>query len=340
MPDIETARGWKNRKLIDNQGGRIGTITDLYLDIRSGRPEWAVVHTGLLGARSSIVPLADAVPEGEQVRVPYDKEQVKSAPNIAADEELSETEEAELYRHYGLEPGRPMGQAGTAAGAAAGTAAAGTAAAGRGAQAREAVTEPSQTGMGEGRGARATPEGTQTGVRPGEAPPAEMPARPSGAEAPGRAVGREAPSARGRTAEAPEMGRADTAMTRSEEELVIRTEVRDLGHARLRKYIVVERESRTVPLRHEELRMDREPITEANREAAMAGPDLREAEHDVVLHGEDAIVEKRVVPKERVRIYTETVTDQRQVQADLRKERIELEEPDAEAQRRSRGQGR
>jgi stress response protein YsnF len=37
------------------------------------------------------------------------------------------------------------------------------------------------------------------------------------------------------------------------------------------------------------------------------------------------VVEKRAVPKERVRLDTETVTDERQVSEDVRKEQIEVD---------------
>jgi hypothetical protein len=48
------------------------------------------------------VPLAEAQPEGDDLRVPYPKAQVKDAPHIDDEGELSEQEEAELYRYYGL----------------------------------------------------------------------------------------------------------------------------------------------------------------------------------------------------------------------------------------------
>jgi sporulation protein YlmC with PRC-barrel domain len=55
-PSIETVRGWLGRVMIDRDGNRIGEITDLYLDNETGRPEWAVVRTGLFGLRSTFCP--------------------------------------------------------------------------------------------------------------------------------------------------------------------------------------------------------------------------------------------------------------------------------------------
>jgi uncharacterized protein (TIGR02271 family) len=117
----------------------------------------------------------------------------------------------------------------------------------------------------------------------------------------------------------------DEAMTRSEEELRISTARRERGRARLRKYIVTEQVQRTVPVEREEIRIEREPITDENVDAAMAGPEISTEEHEVVLHEEVPVVEKRVVPKERVRMDKETRVEEEQVSEEVRKERIEAE---------------
>lgn len=117
----------------------------------------------------------------------------------------------------------------------------------------------------------------------------------------------------------------DDAMTRSEEELRVGTERREAGRARLRKYVVTEQVTKTVPVQREEVRVEREPITEANVDQAMAGPDISEEEHEVVLHEEEPVVEKRTVPKERVRLEKDTETDEETVSEEVRKERIEAE---------------
>ena len=103
MPDIETIRTWEGRAMVDRDGGRIGTIDAIYLDDQTGQPEWALVTTGLFGAKSSFVPLAQATQTGEEVRVPYDKQLVKDAPRVDVDQHLSEAEERQLWRHYGLD---------------------------------------------------------------------------------------------------------------------------------------------------------------------------------------------------------------------------------------------
>src|ERR671911_3209120 len=103
MPDIDTVRTWQGRILVDRDGDRIGSIDAIYLDDRTGQPEWALVNTGLFGTKASFVPLAQATPAGEEVRVPYDKQLVKDAPRIDPDGHLSEAEERQLWRHYGLD---------------------------------------------------------------------------------------------------------------------------------------------------------------------------------------------------------------------------------------------
>jgi hypothetical protein len=102
-PSVETVRGWSGRVMVDRDGKRLGEITDIYLDRETDRPEWAVVHTGLFGLRSTFVPLAEATEVDDQIQVPHQRTLVKDAPNIEADGQLSEAEEAELYRHYGLD---------------------------------------------------------------------------------------------------------------------------------------------------------------------------------------------------------------------------------------------
>ena len=115
----------------------------------------------------------------------------------------------------------------------------------------------------------------------------------------------------------------DQAMTRSEEELHVGTETRERGRARLRKYVVTENVTQTVPVSREEVRIEREPITEANAPAAHDGPAISEEEHEVVLHEERPVVGKETVAKERVRMDTETHRDQEQVSDEVRKEQIE-----------------
>ena len=241
MPSIEDVRTWRGQEASGRDGQKLGTIEDIYLDRETGEPEWAAIKTGLFGSKVSFAPLAEATHTDDGVQLPYDKEQVKSAPNAEADGELSPEEEASLYRHYGLRYGDGPSDA------------------------RDAVGHDTS--------------GPTT----------------------------------------------DDAMTRSEEELRVGKATHETGRARLRKYVVSEQVETTVPVTHEEVRVEREPITDGNVGDALDGPAISEEEHEVVLHEEQPVVEKRVVPKERVRLDKDTIAEERTVSEEVRKEQIEAE---------------
>jgi uncharacterized protein (TIGR02271 family) len=259
--------------VLDSEGNKIGSIGQLYLDDRTEDPSWATVKTGLFGTSESFVPLAEATVDGDDIRVPYTKDQVKDAPRLDPDGHLSETEEDRLFEHYGL----------GANGAYTGTAGMGT---------------DSYTGT----------TGTAAGTSPVGAGDYD-----------------DAAGARGAVGHDTSGPTTDDAMTRSEEQLHVGTESRETGRARLRKYIVTENVTQTVPVSREEVRIEREPITDANAGDALSGPDLSEEEHEVVLREERPVVEKETVPVERVRLDKETVTDQETVSEEVRKEQIETD---------------
>ena len=90
------------RTVVDRDGEKIGSISEIYEDTDTGKPEWGLVKTGLFGTGQSFVPLANANPEGDQLRVSFTKSQVSDAPHVDAAGELSPEEEDRLYQHYGL----------------------------------------------------------------------------------------------------------------------------------------------------------------------------------------------------------------------------------------------
>jgi uncharacterized protein (TIGR02271 family) len=125
-------------------------------------------------------------------------------------------------------------------------------------------------------------------------------------------------------------------MTRSEEEMRVGTETVETGRARLHKHVETEQVQTTIPVSHEEARVEREPITDADRAAAGRSAGIAEDEREVVLHEDRPVVGKEVVPKERVRLDTEQVMEERTISDQVRKERIDVEgvdDPD-------RGRGR
>jgi uncharacterized protein (TIGR02271 family) len=250
MTQFTEAYDFRGRTLVDSAGEKIGKVDEVYTDREGGQPEWALVHTGLLGTKQSFVPLRGASANGEDVRVTVEKQAVKDAPSVEAGQELSDGEERRLFEHYGV----PY-----------------------------------------------TTEGSTTAQ-----------------DAPGLAEG-----AVGRDVSGPT---TDDAMTRSEEELRVGTREREAGRVRLRKHVVTEHVQQTVPVQREEVRIEREPITDANVDAATSGPDISEEEHEVVLHEEEPVVEKRAVPKERVRLGKDTVTEEHEVSDEIRKEQIDVDD--------------
>ena len=100
---------------------------------------------------------------------------------------------------------------------------------------------------------------------------------------------------------------------------------RPSGLVRLKKRIVNEQVSTTVPVERQEVRVEREAITDANIGNAMDGPALSEEEHEVTLTEEEVVVDKEVVPKERIRLDTDTVVEERQVSETVAREEITVE---------------
>ncbi len=265
MPEMTDAYQWQGRTMVGADGEKIGKISDIYEDPDTGKPEWATVSSGLFGTKSNFVPLAGAAPDGEDVRADVTKNQVKDAPGVENDGELSEAEERQLFEHYGV----PYTSAG------------------------------SSTAQGAPNGG----QGTETGGAADDR--SQLDQQPVGHDTSGP--------------------NTDNAMTRSEEELTVGTRQREAGRARLRKYVVTEMVTKTVPVSREEVRVEREPITDANRADALDGADISEEEHEVVLHEDEVVVDKQAVAKERVRMDTETVTEDREVSEEVRKEQIETD---------------
>ncbi len=251
MPQLsfEDVQPMIDANLLDAEGSKVGKIEDIYLDNDSQEPAWALVHTGLLGRKLNYVPLMGASVSGDSLQAAYSEAQIKDAPSIDPDVELTPEEEAQLYRHYGVD------------------------------------AEPRVLHAGDVEAAPAPDTGHDTS---------------------------------GPT--------TDDAMTRSEEQLQVGTVRRPSSLVRLKKYIVTENVQMTVPVQREEVRVVREPVTDANVGAATSGPDLSEEEHEMTLMEEQVVVDKQVVPKERVRLDKSVNVDEEVVSEQVRKEQIDLEQ--------------
>jgi uncharacterized protein (TIGR02271 family) len=278
----------------DRDGDRLGKVGAVYFDDRTDQPTWITVQTGLFGTKETFVPVQGADVSGDRVTLAYDKSTIKAAPNIAEDGHLTPQEEETLYRHYGVDYGAGYQESGyseTTTGTAGTAGVAGVAGVGGLDGDRDNDGIPDRL---EGRRDRDN-DGVYDDVQ-------------------GRTVGHDTS---GPT--------TDQAMTRSEEQLRVGTESREVGRARLRKYVVTEQQQVTVPVSREEVRLEREPITDANRGAAYDGPAISEEEHEVVLHAERPVIETEAVAVERVRLDKETVTENETVRGTVRKEEIELD---------------
>jgi uncharacterized protein (TIGR02271 family) len=236
--------------VVGASGEKIGKVGQVFLDDQTGQPEWVTAKTGLFGGAESFIPLAQATLAGSDMTVPYGKDMVKGAPRVSdADGHLSQAEEAELYRYYGLDYSEATSDSGLATGQAA---------------------------------ARTTPAAA----------------------------------------------RDDASIVRSEERLNVGTQKVQTGRARLRKFIVAEQQTVTVPVTREQAKVVHEPITAENIDRSLDGPEITEAVHEVTLTEDRVVVNKEAVPVERIRLDKQTVTEQQQVSETVRKEQVEMDTVD------------
>ncbi|MFJ1598712.1 DUF2382 domain-containing protein [Streptomyces sp. NPDC088261] len=283
------------------EGDKIGNVGQVYVDDVTGRPEWVTVKTGMFGMKESLVPLSGGRRMGEDLHVPHTKETVKDAPRLDADEHLDPAQERALYEHYGLSGGGMGAESGTGTGMGTGDAPESGASAGT-----DTADMTSATGT--------TGAATGTGT-------AAMGTAGAAAAAAGTAGSHQEYDPDKAPAASADLHHPE--MIRSEEELHVGTVEREVGTARLRKVVVTENVTTSVPISHEEVRVIHEPIDPASDAATR--PNIGEAETRVTLHAEQPVVRKETVAVERVRLETEKVTEEREVSSDVRKEQIEYD---------------
>ncbi|BBG04350.1 MULTISPECIES: DUF2382 domain-containing protein [Pseudonocardia] len=119
----------------------------------------------------------------------------------------------------------------------------------------------------------------------------------------------------------------DDAMVRHEERLRVGTEAEETGRVALRKYVVTEDQTVTVPVSHEEVRLEREPITDDGTAGSARPGVIGEEEQEITLHRERPVVDKTTEAVEKVRLGTRTVTEEEQVSGTVRKEQIDVDDP-------------
>lgn len=274
--------------VIDSDGDKVGGVGQVYLDDQSGQPSWVTVKTGLFGNNETFVPLQDASVAEGTITVPYTKDFIKDAPNIDGESHLDDNDQQNLYRYYNLGGAPGSDDPSTRTGTTAGTGES------------RAEYDTDTTGTVGAAGAAGT-AGTDdlTG--------AAGTARTSGtADTGGSAQG---------------AGDVPDSIVRREEQLQVGKQQVDAGRLRIRKHVVTEQQTVTVPVEREEVQVVREPIS-----GGQTGGALGDDEVEVTLHAEEPVVDKQVVDAERIGIQRNTVTENRDVTADVSREEVEIDQ--------------
>lgn len=311
--------------VIDQDGDKVGKVGQVYLDDATGQPNWVTVNTGLFGGNETFIPLDEATQDGDDLRVPYTKAFIKDAPNLDADSHVDESQEDELYRYYGLQAGgteqvrdgrdsrdgavdgRDAAAAGTA-GTAAGAAGAAHTGDRRDNDLRDGDRRDNDLRDGDARHRDAATDGPLAGdrrdndLRDGDLRDGDARHRDD--------------SAVGRAADAD----GANSVVRHEEEVNVGTERVQSGRVRLRKHVVHDTETVTVPVEREEVEIVREPIADGEHGGRLSDEDV-----EVSLSEERPVVDKDVVAKERVGLDKNVVQDQEQVQTDVAREEVDIE---------------
>ena len=264
---------------VSSDGHRIGKLTRVYLDDDTGQPSWGEVESGLLGRTEHFVPLTSGSVEGDDIRVPFTRDEVHSAPDVHAHEgHLSKADDAALHHYY-----EGKGTAQDKSGADQGVG-----------------LDPRRAADDDGRVERT-----------------ERTERSAAVAGSGSVAGTGA--ATGGNAD------AEPTLVRSEEQVQVGTRRVPVTRVRLRRVVVTESVTQTIPVSHEEFRLEEVPISEADGPDVVSG-DAVPASYEFVLRAERIVVTKEVAPVERVRVRVDTVTGEQRVTTEVQKERVVADE--------------
>ena len=306
----------------DRQGEKIGNVDDIFLD-ENDQPEYIGVKMRFLGTKSTLIPV-EVVRVDQQrsrIEVSVDKATAKDGPAFDTDEEITPEAEERVRRHYGLE-----GRQGAAQGGGYGdyyrnekdtTSRPADAAGATGEERRSGDRDLDRDREGAttgGTGESRDREGVDT--VPGRAGTGE-PRDLDRDRAYDRDRGREGLGATARGA-----GRDEARMQRVEEELRVGTRERETGGTRIRKRVRTVREQARVPIRREEISVERVPVVDRDASQVEIGDD----EIVVPVVEEEIVVEKRPVVKEEIRVRKEVVEGEEIVEEDVRKEEVDIDD--------------
>ncbi|WP_404373823.1 DUF2382 domain-containing protein [Kytococcus sedentarius] len=355
MISKEQLQDLRGGDLFGTDNEKIGSISDIYLDDQTGQPAWATVNVGMFSG-DSFVPLDDATIADGGLAVPYTKDKVKDAPQIEAGQHLDAEHEVELYRYYGVQfdgdnaatdtadtlgrqddrldgapvEGQGRGEFGRWDGGDAAAAGAGTAgvAGAAGYAGRDTDTDAradydrqygDDTALDVERDRAAAADADQrAGFFGGDRGADATTAVPTAAAGTGYDRDR---------AQAVDGER--TSVTRHEERLNVGKERRETGAVRLKKYVVEEDETISVPLERESIEVERRDITDGQ---AIGDWDFGDDELEITLIEEHPVISKEVYAVEEIGLNKKVVTENRQVTERVRRERVDIEGLDDNAQ--------
>jgi uncharacterized protein (TIGR02271 family) len=269
--------------VVDEGGSKIGKVDDLFLD-ESDQPEYFGVKMGLLGTSSTLIPADITTVDNEQgfIEVSQTKSTVQDGPAFDDDREITPEYENEVRSYYGLGPIESSGSYGDYE-QTNGHSGAGTT------DSTTAGTVGSGMSMGD----------TETGEF------REHDLNQEGLSQPGSDLEDE----------------DELRVQRSEEELRAGTREREAGAMKVRKRVRTDREQIEVPTKHEEVTVERVPVSGEATEAQIGADEV-----SVPVTEEEVVVDKRAVAKEEIRLRKDLVEDTEVVEEDVRREEIDVED--------------
>ena len=309
-----TGEGFAGYRVYDRHYEKIGKVEHLFVD-ENDRLEYVGVKTGFFGNHSALIPM-DIVrvnDERQLMEVNAEKDTITNSPTFDDDGDMTPEFEDRIYAHFGLKRGGRTTDRG-----------------GYGAyyadqDHRTGAVEHSGAGYGEratfydlpidAEGTDATREGAY-GRSAGEVGPGMRMGDTETGEFRGHASEQEGTRQPSSDLE----DRDELRVQRSEEELRVGTREREAGSVNVRKRVRVDREQVRVPTRREEVTVERVPVEgRATPEAEIGGGEVQ-----IPVVEEEIVVEKRPVVKEELRIRKDVVEDEEVVEADLRKEEVDV----------------
>ena len=283
----------------DQNRQRIGEVEALFLN-ENDQPEYIGVKIGVLGSQSTLIPIGITTIDEEAARivVPADKDIVLDGPTFEEDHEITLEDEDRVRSYYGLGSGVGNEERGTYSAYG---------------EERPSTAEHDAGGRSMSRGDTEGRETREHGLWEEDASD-----RSSSGKRGLRGGGVSDRSTSGLEHE------DETRIQRSEEELRVGTRRSEAKAVKVRKRIVTERQRMEVPKMREEVTVERVPVE--GRDAAALGAEIGEDEIVVPVITEEVVVEKRPVVKEEIRIRKDVVHEEEVIEADVRKEEIDIDD--------------